>query len=71
MFVVANRFNMSSSDLEVNVSGVPRDSYTVVVYDLENNGLPVLSNETNPFVLCAEEEHLDVTTDTQDTGGKK
>ena len=71
MFVVANRFNMSSSDLEVNVSGVPRDNYTVVVYDLENNGLSVLSNERRPFVLCAEEEHLDVTTDTQDTGGKK
>ena len=69
MFVVANRYDLSSPYVEVNVSGVPHDNYTVVVYDLESNGLPVLSNERYPFVWCAEE--INVTTDTQDTGGKK
>jgi len=71
MFVVANRCDMSSSDLEVNVSGVPPDNYTVVVYDIESNGLPVLSNETNPFVLSAAEKDVAVITEPQDTTCKK
>ena len=61
---------MSSSNLMVNVSGVPHDNYTVIVYDLESNGLPVISNDINPFVLSAEEEAVAVTTDPQDTASK-
>ena len=71
MFVVANRHDMSSSDLEVSVSGVPPDNYSVIVYDLESNGLPVLSNDLNPFVLYAEEKNVAVTTDPQETASKK
>ena len=71
MFVVANRHDMSSSDLEVSVSGVPPDNYSVIVYDIESNGLPVLSTDKNPFVLYAEEANVAVTTDPQETASKK
>jgi len=71
MFVVANRHDMSSSDLEVSVSGVPPDNYSVIVYDIESDGLPVLSTDTNPFVQNAEEENVAVTTDPWETASKK
>ena len=58
-FVVANR--TSSSELKISVSGLPRGNYTVVVFDLESNGLPVLSDDSNPYVLAAEEEDITVT----------
>ena len=72
MFVVASRDDMYSSDLEISVSGIPPDKYSVIVYDIESNGLPVLSNETNSsFVLCAEEKDVAVITESQATTCKK
>ena len=68
MFIVASRDDMSSSDLEISVSGIPPDNYSVIVYDIESNGLPVLSNETNSsFVLFAEEKDVAVITEPQAT----
>ena len=67
-FVVANR-DMSSRDLNISVPGLPHDNYDVIVYDLGENGLPVLSDVTSPFVLAAEEESVHVTTDPEDKGG--
>ena len=72
MFIVACRDNMSSSDLKISVSGIPPDDYSVIVYDIQSNGLPVLSNETNSsFVLSAEEEDVAVITESQATTRKK
>ena len=72
MFIVACRDNMSSSDLKISVSGIPPDDYSVIVYDIESNGLPVLSNETNSsFVLCAEEKDVAVITEPQVATRKK
>ena len=61
MFVVANRLDKCSSNLNISVPVLPRDNYTVVVYDLESNGLPVLSDDANSYVLNAEEETITVT----------
>ena len=61
VFVVANRLDKCSSNLNISVPVLPRDNYTVVVYDLESNGLPVLSDDTNSYVLNAEEETITVT----------
>ena len=59
MFVIANRDNMSSSDLNISVSGIPPDNYSVVVFDLGRNGLPpALSGNIN---YAAEEENITVT----------
>ena len=58
---------MSRSDLKTSVSGVPPDNYSVIVID----GLPVLSNDTNPFTLYAEENDVTVTTEPQDITCKK
>ena len=72
MFVVACRDDMYSSDLKISVSGVRPDKYSVIVYDIESDGLPVLSNETNSsFVLCAEEKDVAVITEPQATTRKK
>ena len=71
MFVVACRDDMYSSDLKISVSGVRPDKYSVIVYDIEINGLPVLSNETSSFVLCAEEKDVAVVTEPQATTCKK
>ena len=58
IFVVANRDNVSSPDLNISVSGVPPDDYTVVVFDLASNGLPpVLSGNIN---YAAAEENITV-----------
>ena len=67
MFVVANRYDMSRSDLKTSVSGVPPDNYSVIVID----GLPVVSNDTNPFTLYAEENDVAVTSEPQDITCKK
>ena len=67
MFVVANRYDMSRSDLNTSVSGVPPDNYSVIVID----GLPVVSNDTNPFTLYAEENDVAVTSEPQDITCKK
>ena len=59
MFVIANRDNMSSSDLNISVPGVIPDNYTVVVFDLGRNGVPpVLSGDIN---YAAAEENITVT----------
>ena len=59
MFVIANRHNVSSSDLNISISGVPPDNYTVVVFDLGMNGVPpVLSGNIN---YAAAEENITVT----------
>ena len=71
MFIIADRPNTSTSEWETSVRGVHRDDYTVVVYDLESNGLPPLSDDIKPYVLCAEEEDVNVTTDPEETGSKE
>ena len=59
MFVIANRDNVSSSALNISVSGIPPDNYTVVVFDLGMNGVPpVLSGNIN---YAAAEENITVT----------
>ena len=40
MFVVGSRTDMSTSGLKISVSGLPRDKFDVVVFDLEENGRP-------------------------------
>ena len=68
VFVVANGRNMSSSDLKITVTGIPSDEYNVLVYDIGNDHLPVLSNKNNSYVLAAEEENVAVTTHAEATG---
>ena len=68
MFVVANRPDTSTSGVNISVPRLPPDNYTVVVYDLGSNGLPVLSDASNPYVLAAEEENVTVT-NPGDAGG--
>ena len=68
MFVVANRPDTSTSDVNISVPRLPPDDYTVVVYDLGSSGLPVLSDASNPYVLAAEEENVTVT-NPGDAGG--
>ena len=61
IYVVANREDTSSSNLDINISGTPLDEYNMVVFDLGRNGLPpVLSGDIN-YVLAAE-ENITVTT---------
>jgi len=55
MFVVANRRDAVSAGLNISVSGVPPGDYIVAVFDLESNGLPVLSNVTHPYTRSAGE----------------
>ena len=39
---------MSTSELELSVSGVPPDNYNVAIFDLASNGLPpALSGSPN------------------------
>ena len=59
---------MSSSDLKITVTGIPSDEYDVLVYDIGNDHLPVLSNKNNSYVLAAEEENVTVTTHAEATG---
>jgi len=55
MFVVANRSDALSADLDISVPGVPPGDYMVTVFDLEGSGLPVLSTVTNPYTRSAGE----------------
>ena len=55
MFVVANRLDTSSADLNISVPGVPPGDYTVIIFDLGSSGLPVLSAATNPYTRSAGE----------------
>ena len=66
MFVVANRTDLSSSDLEISVPGVPPDSYNVLVFDLGRNGLP-----PNYVNYAAEEEENVTVTNPGEVGGKE
>ena len=61
VFVVANRLDTSSSALNVSVPELSPNEYNVVVFDLGSDGLPVLSDDTNSYVLAAEEETITVT----------
>ena len=70
VFVVANRSNVSSSDLTISVPGIPPDDYTVVMYDLGSDHLPVISDENNSYVLAAEEENITLTEQAEETTGK-
>ena len=67
-FFVANR--TSSSEVKISFSGLPHGDYTVVVFDLGSNGLPVLSDGSNPYVLAAEENNITVTNPAE-AGGKE
>ena len=60
IFVVAGRLDTTSSALNISVSGIPPDNYTVVVFDLARNGLPpALSGNIN--YAAVEEENITVT----------
>ena len=60
IFVVACRPDTTSSGLNISVSGIPPDNYTVLVFDLARNGLPpALSGNIN--YAAAEEENITVT----------
>jgi len=51
MFVVTNRYDEVSADLNTSVPGVPPGDYVGIVFDLESSGLhAVLSTATNPYV---------------------
>ena len=59
MFFIASRRDATSSNLNISVSGVPQDNYTVVVYDLGSDGLPpLLAGHTN---YPAEDENVIIT----------
>ena len=60
MFVVANRHDAISADLNISVPGVPPGDYMVIVFDLGSSGLPVLSTATNPYVRSAGESDITV-----------
>ena len=57
IFVAASRDDMSNSDLNISVSGVPSDNCTVVLFDIGNNGIPPVNNT----VLAAGVENVTVT----------
>lgn len=61
VFVVANRRDRSNSELTVSVSEVHPDNYSVVVFDLGSNDLPVMLDSTNSYALAADEEEITVT----------
>ena len=52
---------MLSSNLNISISGVLPDNYNVLVFDIGSNGLPVLSNDMDLFVLAAEERNVTIT----------
>ena len=68
MFVVANRRDAVSAVLNISVPGVPPGDYVVIVFDLQSNGLPVLSTVTNPYVRSAGESDVAVLEPGEDEG---
>ena len=62
LFVVANRPSASSSNLNISVTGIPPDDYTVVVYDLGRNGVPpeVSDDNITTYDLAAGIENVTV-----------
>lgn len=61
---------MSSSDLRISVPKIPPDNYTVVMYDLGSDHLPVFSDENNSYVLAAEEENVTLTEQAEEATSK-
>ena len=65
MFFAASRDDMSNSDLNISVSGVPSNNYSVVFFDIGNSGVPpVLSDDDGggwPYVLAAGIENVTAT----------
>ena len=74
MFFAANRDDMSNSDLNISISGVPSDNYSVVLFDIGKEGIPPLLSDDNPdhrrYVLAAGIENVTVT-DPGGSGGEK
>ena len=68
MFVIANRRDAFSAELNISVPGVPPGDYVVIVFDLESSGLPVLSTTTNPYVRSAGESDITVQEPGEDEG---
>ena len=68
MFIIANRRDAFSADLNISVPGVPPGDYVVIVFDLESSGLPVLSTATNPYVRSAGESDITVLEPGEDEG---
>ena len=62
IYVVASREDISSSNLDISISGTPIGDYSMVVFDLGRNGLPPVLSGYNTYVLAAEEENITVTT---------
>jgi len=60
MFVVANRRNAFRDDLDISVPGVLPGEYMVVVFDLQSNGLPLLSTVISQHTLSAGERDFTV-----------
>jgi len=60
IFAIANRTDLFSTELKISVSGVPRGNYMVIVFDLERSGLPVLSNDTNPYIQQSADERENI-----------
>ena len=69
MFFAASRDGMYNSDLNISVSGIPSDNYSVVLFDIGNKGVPPVLADNNPnhrpYVLAAGIESVTVT----DQGG--
>ena len=66
MFFAASRGDMSNSDLNISISGVPSGNYSVVVFDIGNSGVPpVLSADYDgsgwPYALAAGIQNVTVT----------
>ena len=60
IFAIANRMDLFSTELNISVSGIPPGDYMVIVYDLERNGLPVLSNDTNVYIQQSADERENI-----------
>jgi len=72
MFVVAKRHDGFGDVLNISVPVVPPGDYLVIVYDLESNGLPVLSTVSNPYIQSAgESDSITVTEPGEDEGRRE
>ena len=69
MFFAASRDDMSNSDLNISVSGVPSGNYCVVIFDIGSKGIPPVLSDADvsgwPCVLAAGIGNVTVT----DPGG--
>ena len=69
IFVAASRDDMSNSDLNISISGVPSDNYTVAVFDIGNKGVPPILSD-DKYALAAGIENVTVI-DPEGSGGEK